>query len=386
MNLWNKKYKEKKKVSLDGESFLAERGIANVGELYFWHDNPRLEGKAEDLNEKKSERSNFDAIVDFLFEDDRVRGLLKTIKSDGAVNDDIIVYKEPDDGSYRVLEGNCRLAVVTELGKRNPRNKNWKQIPAILLPENMPWGTKIKYSIYAHVVGKNDWTPFQYARHLLKLRNTKVEEGMNKKEALEYVYDTIKVSGTSKAAVAKEIETAEFMQKYKIKKTDQYSMIYGGYIASAAARKKRKEFKEQGKESDLDQVVLRTINEKDYDNAVDFRTKMTKVFKGSLDTSKPSKAVFKNFLKGELLLTEAANRLELTTKGALEKDAIKRFHDFITAKELTKQKRIVTACVKYEEIHAWMREIELCSRMHAGAATNINKLNQELIDSVDKKK
>ena len=55
-------------------------------------------------------------------------------------------------------------------------------------------------------------------------------------------------------------------------------------------------------------------------------------------------------------------------------------------KELTKQKRIVTACVKYEEIHAWMREIELCSRMHAGAATNINKLNQELIDSVDKKK
>ena len=163
-------------------------------------------------------------------------------------------------------------------------------------------------------------------------------------------------------------------------------MIYGGYIASAAARKKRKEFKEQGKESDLDQVVLRTINEKDYENAVDFRTKMTKVFKGSLDTSKPSKAVFKNFLKGELLLTEAANRLELTTKGALEKDAIKRFHDFITAKELAKQKRIVTACVKYEEIHAWMREIELCSRMHAGAATNINKLNQELIDSVDKKK
>ena len=79
MNLWNKKYKEKNKVSLDGESFLAERGIANVGELYFWHDNPRLEGKAEDLNEKKSERSNFDAIVDFLFEDDRVRGLLKTI-------------------------------------------------------------------------------------------------------------------------------------------------------------------------------------------------------------------------------------------------------------------------------------------------------------------
>ena len=83
------------------------------------------------------------------------------------------------------------------------------------------------------------------------------------------------------------------MEKYNITQTDQYSMIYGGYIASAAARKKRKEFKEQGKESDLDQVVLRTINEKDYDNAVDFRTKMTKVFKGSLDTSKPSKAVFK---------------------------------------------------------------------------------------------
>mgnify|MGYP001361858639 CR=1 FL=1 len=160
------------------------------------------------MDEKKTDRPNFDAIVDFLFEDDRVRGLLKTIKSDGAVNDDIIVYKEPDDGSYRVLEGNCRLAVVTELGKRNPRNKNWKQIPAILLPENMPWGTKIKYSIYAHVVGKNDWTPFQYARHLLKLRNTKVEEGMNKQEALEYVYDTIKVSGTSKAAVAKEIGEA----------------------------------------------------------------------------------------------------------------------------------------------------------------------------------
>ena len=96
--------------------------------------------------------------------------------------------------------------------------------------------------------------------------------------------------------------------------------------------------------------------------------------------------VFEDFLKGELLLTEAANRLELTTKGIWEKDTIKRFHDFITTKELPRQKRIVTACVKYEEIHAWMREIELCSRMHAGAATNINKLHQELIEKLDKKK
>jgi hypothetical protein len=386
MDLWKKKYKEKKKISLDNEHFFAERGEANVSKLFFWHGNPRLEGKAEDLDEDQTEQSNFDAIVDFLFEDDRVRGLLKTIKADGSVNEAIYIHRDSDDSTHRVLEGNCRLAIVSKLSQQDPTNNNWKQIPAILLPGDMPLSKQYRYSMYLHMVGKNDWTPFQAARHFLTLRDTQMKEGMSKQEAIGYVYETIKSAGTTKAAMVKEIETAEFMQKYKIKKTDQYSMIHEGYIAPAAARRKRKEFKQQGKESELDQVVLRTINEKDYDNAVDFRTKMRKVFSGSIDTSEPSKAAFKGFLKGELLLTEAANRLELTTQGAWEKDTIRRFHDFITTKELRKQKRIVTACVKYEEIHKWMREIELCSRMHAGAATNIQKLNTELIDALGKKK
>ena len=58
--------------------------------------------------------------------------LKKDIREDGAINEPIVVCKNPLNDEYTVFEGNTRLAIYNKNHERYPDIPFWKKIPAVI--------------------------------------------------------------------------------------------------------------------------------------------------------------------------------------------------------------------------------------------------------------
>ena len=73
------------------------------------------------------------------------------------------------DGS--VVEGNCRTVVYRKLREKRPTEREWKSIPARILPPDIGDRDVAILLGEMHVAGKNTWTPFEKAGHVYRMHS-----------------------------------------------------------------------------------------------------------------------------------------------------------------------------------------------------------------------
>ncbi len=82
-----------------------------------------------------------------------------------------ILVNRNSDGSYRVIEGNTRLAIYKEFHNNNVEGK-WKVIPCMVYDE-ISTAEIDAVRLQAHLVGPREWDPYSKAKYLSHLRNVK---------------------------------------------------------------------------------------------------------------------------------------------------------------------------------------------------------------------
>jgi hypothetical protein len=127
-------------------------------------DNPRIRFQLERSGKKKPTQEDLQA---FIKAQSGYDGLQKTIRLAGGIHDPVIVRH---DGC--VIEGNTRVTVINTLHKGQPSNPQWKSIPVMRLPKDVPDQAIAMLMASYHVAGKNKWAAFAKADQVYRLVHT----------------------------------------------------------------------------------------------------------------------------------------------------------------------------------------------------------------------
>jgi hypothetical protein len=150
-------------ITLDGRQIRVQNVELPLNEVRLDPRNPRIANTvafsmddADPALQKKLE--------DLLWSDDDVRELYRQVLANKGLIERIIVRH---DGT--VAEGNCRTVVYRRLMEKFPKESNWRNIPARVLPEDIgDRGIAILLG-EMHVAGKNTWSPFEKAGHVYRM-------------------------------------------------------------------------------------------------------------------------------------------------------------------------------------------------------------------------
>jgi len=131
-----------------------------IGSLKLDPTNPRI---AYELMTRKGPQTQ-ETLRNILWENDDVKKLKRAIEQNGGLVEAIIISGK--DGT--VLEGNCRLTSYLVLLEET-QDPKWKNIRARILPPDVTRDTVDELLGELHIVGKNQWSPFEQAHHLYKM-------------------------------------------------------------------------------------------------------------------------------------------------------------------------------------------------------------------------
>lgn len=150
-------------ITLDGKRVVVRNQDIPLETLQLDPKNPRIANTVS--LELGSEVEKLDpAIEDLLWSDPDVRDLYRQVWGNGGLIERIIVR-----ANSVVAEGNCRLVVYRKLHAKFPADTRWQRIPARVLPEEIRERDIALLLGQMHVMGKNEWTPFEKAGHVYKL-------------------------------------------------------------------------------------------------------------------------------------------------------------------------------------------------------------------------
>lgn len=148
-------------ITLDGKKIVVRNEDIPVGRLRLDVRNPRIAntvalglaagGADADLEE-------------LLWSDPDVRDLYRQVLINKGLIERVIV--KPD---YSVVEGNCRLVVYKKLHSNYPSDPRWQRVPSRVLPSDIAERDVALLLGQMHVMGKNQWSPFEKAGHLHRL-------------------------------------------------------------------------------------------------------------------------------------------------------------------------------------------------------------------------
>jgi len=144
-----------------------------VSKLTLDLDNPRMyHHGASDSGKVSVDLSDAEIMNDILENDNDLPELIKSIQAEGIRD---AIYVIPEDGMYRVIEGNRRTVVMRKLSKegyKNPKRPDldFKTIPAQVLPE----GTSEKEVMKSKLIwqtGKSRWGKYNVAAAIYRMRH-----------------------------------------------------------------------------------------------------------------------------------------------------------------------------------------------------------------------
>lgn len=161
--------------------------ILDVGQMDhnrvdFWMDNPRL---GQLIDEQGSVDS--DDLEKALWKKEDIENLASEIEADGGMNEAILCFYTKK--SWKVVEGNRRLAAIRYLYKKSEHNQQWLNIKVALVPEDVSLSLIEKFLGDLHLKGKREWTAYNKARFLGKMVNPKISEGAQLKKIKEIAVD-----------------------------------------------------------------------------------------------------------------------------------------------------------------------------------------------------
>jgi hypothetical protein len=152
-------------ITLDGKRVQVESVDLPLDQVSLDPRNPRIANTVSfsisDEGDKLQRK-----LEELLWKDDDVRDLYRQVLINKGLVERIIVRR---DGS--VVEGNCRTVVYRKLREKRPTEREWKSIPARILPPDIGDRDVAILLGEMHVAGKNTWTPFEKAGHVYRMHS-----------------------------------------------------------------------------------------------------------------------------------------------------------------------------------------------------------------------
>lgn len=152
-------------ITLDGKRVQVESVDLPLDQVKLDPLNPRIANTVSvsisDHGEKLQKK-----LEELLWQDDDVHDLYRQVLANKGLVERIIVRQ---DGS--VVEGNCRTVVYRKLREKRPTEREWKLIPARILPRDIAGRDVAILLGEMHVAGKNTWTPFEKAGHVHRMHS-----------------------------------------------------------------------------------------------------------------------------------------------------------------------------------------------------------------------
>jgi len=282
-------------ITLLGKEILVKIGYLPQIELRFYPENPRIYSilSAEDKEPTQEE------IEETLLKREHVRQLIQSIKSNGGLTDPIFVY----GNTMEVLEGNSRLAAYRALARRDPIK--WGEIKCKILPENIDEDRIFSLLGEYHIIGKQDWIPYEQAGYLYR-RSKKCGDNSHK---------LANDLGMTVHKVKHLINVYSFMIKHNDNDSSRWS-YYDEFLKSSKINKVSDENPE------FDELVVSKIKSKEIPRAVDIRDSLSKIVKAGGKT-------LKSFISEKHNFKECT---DLAISGGIDKhcyNSIKKFRNWI---------------------------------------------------------
>ena len=212
--------------------------------LKFFPENPRVYSALNIGDEKPSQEQ----IEEVMCNDDRIKQLKESIKSNGGLLEPIYVR----DGDMVVLEGNSRLAAYRLLFKQDPIK--WAKIKVVLLPSDISESAIFSLLGTFHIIGKKDWNPYEQAGYLYRTINNS-----NK---------TIEILATELGITTSYIKKLVDVYEYMIEKDDDHPNKWSYYEEMLKNRGIKKAFEEV---PGLEDKIVSDIKNNNIRMAIDIR-------------------------------------------------------------------------------------------------------------------
>ncbi len=260
-------------ITVRGSEIPAYQQMMDVSALRFYPENPRIYSIVRNHGKHPSQ----DDIEQSLQGTEHVRELIQDIKRNGGLIDPLFVK----DGTFEVIEGNCRLAALRSLYTDSPMK--WGKAKCVVLPADLDQRAISALLGQWHLKGKKEWPPYEQAGFLYR---------RNKKQGVDLDRLALEV-GVPKNRVSTLIEAYGFMEDNDDGEREHWS-YYLEYLKSRKIKRAREQY------AKLDKVVVRGIKANDFGRAQDFRDWMPVICENG--------KVLKRFAQGDLDLEEAHER------------------------------------------------------------------------------
>ena len=237
-------------ITLRGEEIPVKIGYMLQIDLKFYPENPRIHSILS-LWEQVPTQEEIERI---LLDREYVKQLIQSIKANGGLTDPIFVHEK----TLFVLEGNSRLAAYRALAKKDP--VKWGKIKCKILPKDI--GEDKIFSLLGeyHIVGKQDWIPFEQAGYLYRRNKKYGDDPQEMGHSL----------GLTPNKVKHLIGVYSFMREHKDNDSSRWS-YYDEYLKSTKINKVRGEYPE------FDKLVVSKIQSREIPRAADVRDNLTKI-------------------------------------------------------------------------------------------------------------
>jgi hypothetical protein len=291
-------------ITIRGQEIPVRTADLDQQKLRFYPDNPRIYA----LIHHGGHEPDQEEIERLLLETEHVRGLTLDIKSNGGLMESLVVR----DGTFEVLEGNCRLAAYRALARKDPIR--WGRVKCTILPRNIEESLVFALLGQYHLKGRKAWQPFEQAGFLYRrLENHKLD------------YKTLGTEiGLKWKAVKHLVETYQFMLAHD-EPPDRWS-YWDEYLRSNKIARAREE------QADLDAVVVKKVKSQEIGKAVAVRDELPHICM--------AKKVLQRFVGGRVGFEDACEQARDSGTDNVPYRRFVRFREFIVEPSL--EERLLT--------------------------------------------
>ena len=387
-------------VPIDGVNVPAADGLANIEDLHYWVDNPRVYDEVHSIGLPSEEISTEDIYKKLSQHHDCI-SLKDKILSDGGQRKRIIVAKDISGQSdnFVVYEGNTRLASFTSLFREGAEG-NWEKIKVTLLDlDGLDPELVITYVGDIHLEDEiNRWATHKGARYYHRLVKTELEKGLSLSRSFENV--AAKFSGKiTKGVVRKNFAVIDFMEQRSmgvIKQGEQFS-YWIEYFSNSRNQEVRKYFNdvnnldgkvktENVKQNAYDDMMVKKVTKGKITGEVErataggnhsFRKDIKNISDYFYTQPKNAKKLIYKLIDEEITLTEASTA---AVEGGASDREYKMIKDFHTKLFLSDARKLRKAVLKHENL------LELVKDIEGELKTTHKDLMEEYIKSKNRRK
>lgn len=385
--------KVKRTRTIEGQTFDVINGYANIADLHFWDENPRIYSLLDD--ERLENVINKDLIYSKMILHHDFDSLKTDIREDGQINDAIWVSLNAKTKNYTVYEGNTRLAVAIQLSENDTKKdrQKWTKIHVNVLPDNTSEKIIKRLIGLIHLKGVNQWEPFEADGYYYRETMDAKADGLSLKEAFAKVSKNYGVAANKVKTAHKMIS---FMEKYQMSprvRKNHYS--YWNIVTTQAdLQKVRSVFNNvnflRGKidkpsPDAFDKMLIEKIKKGEEiqratasssSGGTAFRDDIkliSEAFNENKDVS-----LITELIKGEITIETAVDRAREGGAGDAEFEKVKKFAEWLCHTET--MRKLQNAVIKYPDLE---NEVKTIQDRSATATLKLKRKEKKTMNPLD---